>query len=296
MRTISVYLHGVTMGTPPRNPPKAPSKRAECKGWSSSATRRNVAFLRSIVPTTLTGQGEAFTLTLKKCPESFEVWAAMRDQLLKRLFRAGAVRIHWVTEWQRRGVPHLHGCIWWDGDRSEWYGAVLYHWLQLASEYGVSPKAQTCKPITNAVGWFQYCAKHAARGVKHYQRDSSNIPVGWQKTGRMWGYRGEWDIAEPMALSCDDTTYYRARRMVRSWRIADARAAGDVFRLKTARGMLRCNKRELSNVRGVSEWVTQDVLIAMLLCAAGTTGFVNYRHQEQVDQDTTAPESIENSA
>jgi hypothetical protein len=101
----------------------------------------------------------------------------------------------------------------------------------------------------------------------------------------MWGYRGEWDISEPMALSCDDTTFYRARRMVRSWRIADARASGDVFRLKTARGMLKCHKRELSNVRGVSEWVTHDVMLAMLLCAAGTTGTVDYRGEVQGNDD-----------
>ena len=286
MRTLSVYLHGVTMGTPPRNAPKAPSKRAECQGWSPSATRRNVAFLRSVEPSSLTGQGEAFTLTLRNCPESFKAWADMRDQLLKRLFRAGAVRVHWVTEWQRRGVPHLHGCIWWSADPSEWKGAVLYHWYQLAEKYGVSPRAQTCKPITDALGWFQYCAKHAARGVKHYQRDSANIPEGWEKTGRMWGYRGEWGLSEPMALSCDDVTFYRMRRMVRGWRIADARSSGNAFRISTARGMLKCHKPTLSNVRGVSEWVTQDVLLAMLLAAAGETGTVDYRGQADTCADS----------
>lgn len=276
MRTLSVYLHGVTMGTAPRTTPESPEKRGECQGWSASATRRNVAFLRSIPRDSLTGCGEAFTLTLRDCPESFEAWAEMRDLLLKRLFYSGAVRVHWVTEWQRRGVPHLHGCIWWPAG-SDHRGAVMYHWHQLAGKYGVSPKAQTCKPITDAVGWFQYCAKHAARGVKHYQRDSANIPEGWQKTGRMWGYRGEWDIQDPTRLIVDDETFYRLRRLARGWRIADARASGDVFRLVTARGMLRCHKPTLSNVRGVSEWIPQDLYLAMLLAAAGTTGSVDYR-------------------
>jgi hypothetical protein len=137
-----------------------------------------------------------------------------------------------------------------------------------------------CKPITAALGWFQYCAKHAARGVTHYQRDSSNIPEGWHKTGRMWGYRGEWDLAEPLALSCDDGTFYRMRRMVRGWRVADARASGDAYRLSTARGMLRCHDRARSNVRGVSEWITQELMLAMILLAAGDTGTVEYRNQE----------------
>lgn len=276
MRTLSVYRHGVTMGTAPRLNPTTPEKRGECKGWSASATRRNVAFLRSIPADTLFGQGEAFTLTLRDCPEDFKTWAAMRDLLLKRLFHAGAIRVHWVTEWQRRGVPHLHGCIWWP-EGSDHRGAVLYHWHKLAEQYGVSPKAQTCKPISDAVGWFQYCAKHAARGVKHYQRDSSNIPEGWQKTGRMWGYRGEWTIDDPTRLIVCDQTFYRLRRLVRCWRIADARASGDAFRISTARGMLRCHKPTLSNVRGVSEWIPEHLYLAMLLSAAGTTGSVDYR-------------------
>lgn len=291
MRTLSVYLHGATMGTPPRNAPETPAKRAECQGWSSSATRRNVAFLRSIPPESLTGTGEAFTLTLRDCPESFEAWATMRDQLLKRLFRAGAIRVHWVTEWQRRGVPHLHGCIWWGIPPAEYSGAVVYHWHQLAGAYGVSSKAQTCKPITDSLGWFQYCAKHAARGVKHYQRDSSNIPDGWQKTGRMWGYRGEWDQSAPMTLSCDDQTFYRLRRLCRAWRLADARASGDFFRIKTARGMLRCHKHKLSNVRGVSEWIPQDVYLAMILAAAGSTGTVCHR-----GESATCAESLQTTA
>lgn len=281
MRTVSVYRHGVTMGTSPRVNPSAPEKRGECKGWSASATRRNVAFLRSIPPESLTGQGEAFTLTLRECPASYEVWAEMRDQLLKRLIRAGAVRIHWVTEWQRRGVPHLHGCVWWDVPPSEYRGAAIWHWMELAEAYGVSPKAQTCKPITDAIGWFQYCAKHAARGVKHYQRDSSNIPEGWQKTGRMWGYRGEWTIDEPTRLIVDDKTFYRLRRLARGWRIADARASGDAFRILTARGMLRCHKPTLSNVRGVSEWISEHLYLAMLLAAAGSTGSVDYRAEPE---------------
>jgi hypothetical protein len=277
MRTVKVYRHGVTMGTAPRVNPSTPEKRGECKGWTASATRRNLAFLRSIPENSLTGHGEAITLTLRECPKTYADWSAIRTAFVKRLFRAGAIRIHWVTEWQRRGVPHLHACVWWGVPPSEYRGAVIHHWIELAGVYGVSPKAQTCKPITDALGWFQYCAKHAARGVKHYQRDSANIPEGWHKTGRMWGYRGEWTIDEPTRLILCDETFYRARRLARNWRIADARASGDGFRISTARGMLRCHKPTLSNVRGVSEWIPEDIFLCMLLAAAGSTGSVDYR-------------------
>lgn len=286
MRTLSVYRHGVTMGTAPRLNPAAPEKRGECKGWTASATRRNVAFLRSIPRDSLTGDGEAITLTLRECPKSYNDWAAIRTALIKRLFRAGAIRIHWVTEWQRRGVPHLHACIWWGVPASEYRGAVIHHWTELAGAYGVSPRAQTCKPITNAVGWFEYCSKHAARGVKHYQRDSANIPEGWQKTGRMWGYRGEWTIDKPMQLTADDQTFYRLRRMVRGWRIADARASGNAFRIKTARAMLKCNKPTLSNVRGVSEWIPEQIYLPMVLAAAGSTGSVDYRCEAETPTES----------
>lgn len=287
MRIGKSYLHGVTLGTPPSTPPKTPEKRGQCKGWSPSASARNVAFLRSIPEESLTGSGEAFTLTLKNCPDTSDDWATMRDLLVRRLMYAGAIRIHWVTEWQRRGVPHLHGCVWWGVPEPEYRGAVLHHWLQIAEPYGVSSRAQTCIPITNALGWFQYTAKHAARGYKHYQRDSANMPTGWQTSGRIWGYRGDWDIQKPLKLRLDDLTFHRLRRLVRRWRIADARQSGNSFRIRTARTMLRCPLKNLSNVRGVSEWIPRDLYLLMVLACADSAESVSY-----ADDAETCAESL----
>lgn len=280
MRTLKVYLHGSTMGTPPGNNTHKRTKRGLVGGWSSSATRRNIAFLRSVEPYDLDKPspetdlvGFAFTFTLRDCPSSSDDWHKLRRALLKRLERMGLYRSHWVTEWQRRGVPHLHGVFWFPADSRfkvlSIPALVINHWLAVAGPYGVLPRAQHYSRVYDAVGWFQYVAKHAARGVQHYQRSASNIPEGWKKTGRMWGHTGHWHTRDPMKLSISDDVYYRLRRFVRSWRVADARSSGDSFRLQTARAMLKCHNPAISAIRGVSEWVKQDTMLLLLDAAHG---------------------------
>lgn len=147
------------------------------------------------------------------------------------------------------------------------------HWVMLAGgEYGASYRAQHVRPITGAVGWFQYLSKHAARGVKHYQRSAEGIPQAWQSsTGRMWGKVGDWPVRDKIRVNLQDQYgdggYFAFRRLVRSWRVADARAAADPRRELLARRMLACNEAKLSRVRGVSEWIpeaVQDALLANL--------------------------------
>lgn len=121
----------------------------------------------------------------------------------------------------------------------------------------------------------------AARGVNHYQR--AGKPPGWDKTGRLWGHTGTWPIGEPVAGSNSREEFWRFRRLVRSWRVADARAelllAVDEKgrraarrRVASGRRMLRCNDRVLSQVRGVSEWIPEGLGMALLLMAAGDAG------------------------
>ena len=281
MRTLKLYLHGLTMGTPPKNNAHQRAKRGQVGGWSAAATRRNVAFLRSVQPDTLTATPEgvplvgfAGTFTLRDCPPDSDTWHKLRRALMKRLERSGLYRSHWVTEWQRRGVPHLHGAFWFpisDLFRLREVADLLKgHWVAVAHPYGVNVKAQHVCAIHDAVGWFQYVAKHAARGVKHYQRSSDNIPQGWKKTGRMWGHTGKWDTRDPLQLRISPDVFYRLRRLVRSWRVADARASGDRYRLRSARGMLTCHNQANSEVRGVSEWINQETMLILLDAAHGS--------------------------
>lgn len=300
MRTLTVYRHGLTIGTAPSRNDHIRTARSEVTGWSKAATRRNLAFLRTIDERSLNSpdyMAHAITLTVRDCPDSADEWHRIRNAFLRRLKRLGMIRGHWVTEWQRRGVPHLHGCLWLPADVTK--HEIINHWLDLTTEkYGSSLKAQYVLPITDAVGWFKYLSKHAARGVSHYQRNSANIPSGWQsKTGRVWGHVGDWPLAEPIKIMLDDDGFYRFRRLARGWRIADARSRSDSllkkllhkspisvllppklafrssgasFAIQSARTCLRCSELRLSNVRGVSEWIpgeTSHKFLTYLLAA-----------------------------
>lgn len=281
MRTLKVYLHGATMGTPPASTKHPKAKRGEVQGWSSSATRRNVAFLRSVEPQSLDLSpdgiplvGWSGTFTIRDCPQSADDWHKLRRSFVRRLERLGMVRCHWVTEWQRRGVPHLHGAFWFPETLSAPH-YMIKAWLAVAEPYTVSERAQRVLPIYDAIGWFQYVAKHAARGVSHYQRSPDGIPEGWKKTGRVWGKIGDWETRDPLKLQISDDVYFRLRRLVRSWRVSDARASGDAYRLRTARAMLTCHRKNLSQVRGISEWVDQETMLTLLDLAKGTGSVTN---------------------
>lgn len=273
------------MGTAPGHSPHLRALRGDAAGWSAGATRRNLAFLRSVEPDSLafTSQGQrllglALTLTLLECPPTPEDWHKLRRAMMMRLSRMGLYRGHWVVEWQRRGVPHLHGAFYFPEPASPTQAMMLCrdikrHWMEVVRAYGASVLAQHAKPITDSIGWFKYTAKHAARGVHHYQRSSQNVPPHWQqRTGRVWGKVGHWVTRDPMEFEMSDRTFYRFRRLCRSWRIADARRSREknrLSRISSARRCLTCSDRVLSDVRGVSEWIPLEVSLVMLDLARG---------------------------
>jgi hypothetical protein len=228
----------------------------------------------------LTGSGDAVTLTMLQTPVSYQDWQNLLKRLFDRLREAGFLRWHWVVEWQRRGTPHLHLAVYGESEYVSPGNAVVAMWLDLTSErYGSRLSAQFVTPITGPVGWLRYLSKHASRGVAHYQRQGK--PAGWEKTGRLWGYGGDWPASEPVQGVLTQRQYHQVRRMVRRYAIAQARAAalryqafGDEKKAAAAwksvgylRGMLACNDRMLSSVRGVSEWVPGPVLMDMAVCA-----------------------------
>lgn len=252
------------------------AKREEVSGWSAKTARSNTRFLQSVKLDSLTGQGVAFTLTLKNCPDTADDWHRLRRAFSKRIERSGMIRLHWVTEWQRRGVPHLHGVAYFPPDNSaEYYSAVIvHHWMQVAERYTCAFWAQNAKPISNSLGWLQYLAKHASRGAGHYQRSSASIPEGWKlKTGRMWGKWGEWEVGDPSKFEVNMPAFHAYRRRFRAYRVAESRAAGDWRSLRYARRCLKSNLQTLSTVRGTSGWIPEEAHMAMIhwLAAAGYT-------------------------
>ena len=265
MPVMKLYHHGLTAGVPPTMNNHLRAKRGDVGGWSASSTRSNTRFLYSVRENDLTGHGLALTLTLKHCPVDHEEWHRMRRAFFERLRRMGMIRAHWVTEWQRRGVPHLHCAVWFPNHTFiEAYTRATDHWCVVARDCGAGLRGQYALPISDSVGWFKYLSKHASRGVSHYQRNPENIPQGWKKTGRMWGYLGDWPTDDAMQMSVSGAAFYAFRRIVRARTIAEARASGDRRRLRYVRGMLTCHDKALSSVRGVSEWIPLDTQLQIL--------------------------------
>lgn len=260
---VTSYLNGASAGVSGGHI-RTPGKRDRVKGWSTSAVRRHTRWLYSIDAPLLGGQGYAATLTVRDCPESADAWHTLRRSFIKRLERAGLLRYHWVTEWQRRGVPHLHGAFYFPESMTypEVFQVILTAWLEASASLGSRAGSQDVKRIDGAVGWLQYLSKHASRGVRHYQRQGK--PDGWESTGRLWGYGGEWPATDPMKFELERHAGYRFRRLVRAWTIADARRSGDPKRIAWARQMLRCNDVHLSHVRGVSGWIPESTSLALI--------------------------------
>lgn len=285
MPVLKVYHHGITAGVPPKVNDHLRGKRGVVGGWSSASTRSNTRFLYSVDEKGLTGAGFALSLSVRDCPPTHDHWQRIRLAFFHRLRRLGLLRAHWLTEWQRRGVPHLHAAVWLPEpliatpclakygratlpttmEHYKLYADILAAWLSVAPSAG--PKGQDVKPISDAVGWFKYLAKHASRGVRHYQRSPENIPAGWTRTGRMWGYLGAWCRHEAMRLELSQRAYWKFRRIVRAYRLADARLSagnGRAMRVVSARRMLSCSDEKLSAVRGVSEWIPLDLQLRMV--------------------------------
>ena len=240
------------------------AKRDVIRGWSTHAARRHIRWLYSVNVDRLDGYGIALTLTVRDCPPDGLTFTRLREAFIKRLrgHDAGLVRIHWVTEWQARGVPHLHSAVYFRRPLSVVERAsLLSMWCEVASGYGASFGGQHGAVIDGPVGWLKYLAKHAARGVRHYQRQTA--PAGWESTGRLWGHGGEWPAEEPLTFSMTDQAFYRYRRLLRAWLIAEARTSGDARRIAYARRMLR-GPADTARFRGVSEWIPQETTIRFM--------------------------------
>jgi len=157
MAVLTVYPNGMKAGIAPAPSDHVRAKRDKVGGWSEKSTRSNLEFLRSVLIDRLDGLGHAFTLTVRTCPDSPEKWAAMRKAYFMRLQRGGCVRLHWVTEWQKRGVPHLHGMAFFpqpadDREYSLQNRLVRHAWLAVVNDAMTEESSQHVNPIETALG------------------------------------------------------------------------------------------------------------------------------------------------
>lgn len=307
MAVVRSYRNGLVLGVPGANP--NPPPRGVISGWSAGAVRRHTRRLYSVASESLTAEGFALTLTMRDTPASHSDWFAYRVAWIRRVERMpGFVRLHWVVEWQKRGTPHLHVAVYGHGWTRLEAQALIRAWLDVAEECGALWGAQDFEYIDGGLGWLRYLSKHAARGVAHYQRQG--MPSGWEKTGRLYGFRGEWPFADPEEARPTQAGYWRLRRLVRSWRVANARAAHAALppgaseeaarsarrRITSARSALASGSRRHSAVRGMSEWVPEDVALTFLAILAAEGLLVRETAEEartRVLEALPAPEAVQ---
>jgi hypothetical protein len=254
---VTVLPNGVTASCPRFGPMADTAPRGVIRGWSVQAVARQRRWFYSVDGAALDGIGHALTLTVRDLPPAAGDWTRIRKNFFDRLRRAAMLRGQWLTEWQRRGVPHLHGIVYFPEGAGDFHELVVGHWLDVAADYAPDRRAQVVKPVWGLPGWLQYQAKHSARGIRHYQR--ATVPAAWQKgTGRLWGTSGDWPTREEL-VPVSMEAYWRFRRGLRSWLIAGARAGSDYRRLSWLRRMLADPEASRSAVRAVGEFVPEAV-------------------------------------
>ena len=247
---------------------------SQCLGWTARSARSNQMFLRSVCVWELPPIGGAFTLTVGFVP-SFDEWKALLRRFRRWFDRRNVVCWHYVIEWKANQRPHLHGCFFWHDP--DWRGSsVKKCWLDLTRKYGTSLRAQHYSEIDGAAGWFAYMAKHASRGMNHYQRDKENIPKGWQKTGRMWSRsRDGWPTRSEEVVVTSDVFFFVRRSLDKlelskiKTELVSGRTYGDEVQVKKALNRLKFlkrlrrafgNGRAASEVRGINEWASSDIV------------------------------------
>jgi hypothetical protein len=264
---VTVLPNGVTASFPRFGPQSETQKRGAIRGWSTQATARLRRWFYSVDGAALDGHGLALTLTVRDLPPTPGDWNATRRAFVERMRRAGLVRGQWLTEFQRRGVPHLHGMLFFAEASSGLAEDVVGHWLGAAEAWAPGERSQAVMPVWGLPGWLQYQAKHSARGVRHYQR--ATVPDAWTSgTGRLWGVLGEWPLREER-LNVDAATFWRFRRAMRSWLLSRARAEEDWRRVSWIRRMLADPERLRSAVRAVGEFCPESVAWQLVHGAVG---------------------------
>lgn len=268
MARVTLMPNGCTASIPREGANPDPAKRGECQGWTRQVTRRFRKWLYSVDGSQLGPGGFTFTGTVLVLPPTPQEWTATLRRHHDRLRYEGLVRGQWLTEFQRRGVPHVHGCGFFPAEYSEDVAKMVRdHWLAAAAPWAPAPQSQWVNDLYGLPGWFQYQAKHSARGVNHYQRAS--VPEPWQKrTGRLWGVLGEWPTTE-FRVNVDQVTFVRFRRHLRGWLLAQARAEKNVDwrRVAWLRRMLLDPERKRSSIRPVGEFCPEKVARQLLIAS-----------------------------
>ena len=222
--SVCVGDFGFSAGSIPQKIKATCAPRGDCGGWTAGVSSRLHSFLMSVLASSLSGYGYAITLTFRDCPLSARDMHRVRRSFIRRLERRGLLRLLWVCEFQRRGVPHFHIAAYFGNGIMP--ADIIALWCKCAAKYKVKRTAQTCVDINDIGGWFGYMQTHVVRGIKHYQRQRDNLPPDWQNnTGRVWGHVGDWqtDVFQLLLSDKQKHKLFLLRDCELKLQLADAR-------------------------------------------------------------------------
>lgn len=278
MGTVTVYPGGSTAGFPSDSKHRR-AKRGRVTGWTPAAARRLLTFLWSVESERLDGDGLAVTLTMGGRPADALEWAHARGLLLQWLRDHGATRWQWLTEWTAQGRPHLHLAVYGDGIGAE---LVALAWIRISRSAGwpASWKGQSVEPIFDAEGWLKYVAKHSARGVDHYQRETP--PPGWETTGRLWGKGGDWPTVEPQKLYLTGPQTFLYMAHFKEWQ-----AARMILEGVSQEQVDKYLADGVGEIRGLSGWIPYAESVRLLLIST------EYPESGHTERETRNVSSIE---
>lgn len=271
MPVLRSYPNGAAYSRPHAGTPPTVI-RGKTTGWNKQTGSRFNRFLMSIDVEKIYqdgGQLYGFTLTIAQTPATPEDWSSLRDRWLKRLSRRlPHSSVIWLTEFQRRGTPHLHGVIAaLPGDAAAVDDLVGRDWPELANvgaEKATRAVAQYVTPLHKASGWLQYMTKHLQRGSAHYQR--ATLPEGWEKSGRIWGSSKGWPTSETV-YRLSNVGWFELRRLMHSYAWAQTASLHLPDRVRARKYLAkrkRAGGRESSAFIGGSEWVPPEVQQRMI--------------------------------
>lgn len=183
------------------------------KGWTIATSRNLTNYLMRLDFTSVPGTPYAITLTIPArymnyvSSTQFHTMLAAWIRHARR--RYGLIHYYWIIEFTAQGTPHIHMTIWCINTTTVYnrhtqshetihlpplitQTAMLTNWITICAKHDIPATltAQNFRPIDNTPEtWLAYTAKHATRGITHYQRRLDHMPQDWQThPGAMWGH------------------------------------------------------------------------------------------------------------
>ena len=166
------------------------------------------------------------TLTYREAHLESSGWHRDLTAFRKRLHRRWGRLILgacWKLEFQKRGQPHFHLCIWWRGEAApiglfrRWCARMWNAIAQpgdaahLAAGTNIEVAFNTRGRGNGAL--MRYLGKYMAKSYRLIDESTGEV----RPTGRVWGKWGEVPEVVVASIEMDEDTYVRLTRRIRRW-------------------------------------------------------------------------------